>query len=181
MEDIPVCTGCFTSKQSKYGICIIQKHICKIKKYIIWVYIHNNCIIVYLKKTKISYNHKSTIIYKMYHRLYDTEYHKLYIFCDQTTKTVYSATNSEGHAAKSSRLPWRHLRRAAESNPRGPTCSSYLQPLKRVEKNRNKLLEIGILLIVYNKLIHGYDIYIYMLYSTSVISYISSWFIDIEI
>lgn len=24
----------------------------------------------------------------MYHRLYDTEYHKLYIFCDQTTKTV---------------------------------------------------------------------------------------------
>ena len=24
----------------------------------------------------------------MYHRLYDTEYHKLYVFCDQTTKTV---------------------------------------------------------------------------------------------
>lgn len=100
----------------------------------------------------------------MCHRLYDTVHRILYVFCDQTTKTVYSATKSERHAAKSSRLPWRHLRRAAESNPRGPTCSSYLQPLKRVGKTRNKLLEIGILLIVYNKLIHGYDIYIYICY-----------------
>ena len=93
----------------------------------------------------------------------------------------YSATKTERHATKSSRLPWRHLRRAAESNPRGPTCSSYLQPLKRVEKTRNKLLEIGILLIVYNKLINGYDIYICYIQHQWYHIFISSWFIHIEI